>query len=39
MDALEDWAEEHEKFVKGKGEEMLDSLMKEYLAERERKVR
>ncbi|WP_373839458.1 DUF460 domain-containing protein [Methanospirillum sp.] len=38
-DALEDWAEEHERYMKGKGEEMLDSLMKEYLAERERKVK
>lgn len=38
-DALDDWAGEHDKFLKGKSEEMLDSLMKEYLAERERKVK
>jgi predicted RNase H-like nuclease (RuvC/YqgF family) len=36
-DACEEWREEHEKFLKGKGEEMLESLMKEYLAERERR--
>ncbi len=38
-DALLDFNAEHEKFMKEKGEEMLESLMKEYLAERERKVK
>lgn len=38
-DALDGWSDEHEKFLKEKSEEMLEDLMKEYLAERERKVR
>lgn len=38
-EALDDWACEYDKFLKGKSEEMLESLMKEYLAERERKVK
>lgn len=39
LDALEDWNEEHEAFLKEKSEAMLEGLMKEYLAERERKVK
>lgn len=38
-EALDDQIGEYDKFLKGKSEEMLESLMKEYLAERERKVK
>ncbi|MDD1724926.1 MAG: DUF460 domain-containing protein [Methanospirillum sp.] len=35
-DAIETWNDELAEFRRGKGEEMLNGLMKEYLAERER---
>lgn len=38
-DALDIWNDEYQVFLKGKSEVMLEDLMKEYLAERERKVK
>ena len=37
QESIDRWNEELELFRRGKGEEMLDGLMKEYIAERERR--
>ncbi|PWR75398.1 DUF460 domain-containing protein [Methanospirillum stamsii] len=38
-DALDSWNDDYQQYLKGKSEMMLDDLMKEYIAERERKVK
>ncbi|NLV28189.1 MAG: DUF460 domain-containing protein [Methanomicrobiales archaeon] len=38
-DALDAWNDDYQNYMRGKSEIMLEDLMKEYLAERERKVK